>query len=230
MARPLAVVLVLERQPEVGDAGCARSVEQDVGGLDVAMDQAAGVCVVEGLGDCRHQLGRIAECEPSLPHSLGQVAPLDVLRHDVTEPVVGPADVIDRDDVRVVEPGECAGLGKVFLDVLRPGHSPGVGHLHGDGAVELLVTGEVNPPESALAELPDDPIAADRRGIALRAWRSRARALVSSTRWSPQRRLSRPHAALARSTRANRPSFRSRVSTRGSGPGRSSRPSGAQGD
>ena len=66
---PLAEVLVLERQPEVGHAGLARGVDQDVGGLDVPVDQAPGVGVVQGLGDGRHQLGRLAERQPALPRS-----------------------------------------------------------------------------------------------------------------------------------------------------------------
>ena len=57
----LAEVLVLQRQPEVGHERLARGVEQDVGRLDVAVDQAPGVGVVQGLGDRRHQLGRLPE-------------------------------------------------------------------------------------------------------------------------------------------------------------------------
>ena len=97
---PLAVVLVPQRQPEVGDARLARRVEQDVGRLDVAVDQAPRVGVVQRLGDRRHQLGRLPKGQPALPHPLRQVAALDVLGDDVAEAVVGPADVVDRDDVR----------------------------------------------------------------------------------------------------------------------------------
>ena len=129
----LAVVLVLQRQPEVGHAGLPWSVDQDVRGLDVAVDQAPGVGVVQRLGDGRHQLGRLAERRPALPQPLGQVAPLDVLRDDVAEPVVGPAHVVDRDDVRVVEPGEGAGLGQVGLDVPGPATRSGFGTLIATG-------------------------------------------------------------------------------------------------
>ena len=70
------------------------------------MDQPAGMGVVQRLGDHRHQLAPTRERRPALLHPLGQVAPLDVLRDDVTEAVVGPADVVDRHDVRVFELGE----------------------------------------------------------------------------------------------------------------------------
>ena len=57
----LAEVLVLEGQPEVGDAGFARGVDQDVGGLDVPVDQPPGVGVMQGLGDGGDQFRRIPE-------------------------------------------------------------------------------------------------------------------------------------------------------------------------
>ena len=109
----LAVVLVLERQPEVGHPGLVRGVDQDIGGLDVAVDQAPRMSVVQRLGDDRRQLGRLAERRPALPQPLGQVAALDELRDHVAEAVVGPAHVVDRHDVRVVELGQGAGLGQV---------------------------------------------------------------------------------------------------------------------
>ena len=51
----LAEVLVLERQSEVGDERLPRGVDQDVGGLDVPMDQPPCVSIVQGFGDRRHQ-------------------------------------------------------------------------------------------------------------------------------------------------------------------------------
>ena len=57
----LAEVLVLEGKPEVGDAGLARGVDQDVGGLDVPVDQPSGVGVMQGFGDRGDQFRRIPE-------------------------------------------------------------------------------------------------------------------------------------------------------------------------
>ena len=179
VAGSLTVVLVLQRQPEVGDARLARGVEQDIRGLDVAVDQAPCVGVMEGLGDGRHQLRRFPQRQPPLAYPRGQVAAFDVLRHDVAESVVGPADVVDRDDVRMVEPRERPRLGQVRVHVLRPGDLLGVGHLDGDRSVERVVAGEVDPPETALAEPPDHAVAADRRRVALRGGRGRSRLAVA---------------------------------------------------
>ena len=97
------------------------------------MDQAPRVGVVQRLGDRRHQLRRLPEGRPALPQPLRQVAALDVLGDDVAEAVVGPAHVVDRDDVRVVELGEGAGLGQVGLDVLGPATRSGLGTLIATG-------------------------------------------------------------------------------------------------
>ena len=98
----------------------------------------------------------------------------------------------------MVELRERPGLGQVLLDVLRPGDPLGVGDLDGDRSVELVVAGEVDPPETALAEPPDHAVAADRRGVALRAPKSKARIPGSP-------RVSRPRATVSFSRAAGAP-------------------------
>ena len=89
----LAEVLVLERQPEVGDARLARGIDQDVGGLDVPVDQPSGVGVMQGLGDRRDQFRRLPEGRSSLSDPGRQIAALDELGDDEAETVVGAAHV-----------------------------------------------------------------------------------------------------------------------------------------
>ena len=74
---PLAVVLILEREPEIGDPGLARRTDQDIRGLDVSMHQAARMCVVQRL--CHHgdQLDRLSERRPALFEPCRQVAAVD---------------------------------------------------------------------------------------------------------------------------------------------------------
>ena len=64
----LAEVFILEGEPEVRHAGLARRVDQDVGGLDVPVDQPSGVGVMQGVGDGGDQLRRIPEGRSSLFH------------------------------------------------------------------------------------------------------------------------------------------------------------------
>ena len=57
----LAEVLVSERKTEVGDTGFTRSVDQDVGGLDVPVDQPSAVGVMQCVGNRGDQFRRIPE-------------------------------------------------------------------------------------------------------------------------------------------------------------------------
>ena len=76
---------------------------------------------------------------------------------------VGAADVVDGDDVRVVEVGDGAGLGQVGFGVVGPGDQMGVRHLDRHGALQLVVVGQVDEAEAALAQQPLDAVAADVR-------------------------------------------------------------------
>ena len=66
----------------------------------------------------------------------------------------------------MVELGQDPGLGEVSLGVLGAGDPLGVGHLDRHRAVEVIVLGEVDAAEPALAEPPDHPVAADSPGEA----------------------------------------------------------------
>ena len=51
------------RQAEVGDPDVSLGVEQEVRGLDVAMDHSLTVGVVERIGDLRSRAGDLAEVD-----------------------------------------------------------------------------------------------------------------------------------------------------------------------
>jgi hypothetical protein len=55
---------------------------------------------------------------------------------------------VDRDDARVVEPGEGAGLRQIGCDILGAGDALRVGDLDRHGAIELVVASQVDPAES----------------------------------------------------------------------------------
>ena len=91
---------------------------------------------------------------------LGEVAPLDELHAEVALAVV-LADLVDRDDARVVEQRDGLGL------VLEPpqlgvvGQHAGLDHLEGDGPVEADLPGLVDDAHAAAAQLLLDLVVAE---------------------------------------------------------------------
>ena len=119
--------------------------------------------VVERLDHQGHDLRRLPEGRPTLLEPLREVAPGDVLGDDVAEAVVGPAHVVDRDDVRMVQPGEGAGLGQVRSDAHLTDDPLRVGHLDRHGAVELVILSQIDLAEATLAQQSDQPVPTDVR-------------------------------------------------------------------
>ena len=79
-------------------------VQKDVRGLDVAVDEPALVCEVERLRDLGAENERALGIERTGPQERLHVAALDVAHRDEQMPAL-LADVVDRDDVRVLERG-----------------------------------------------------------------------------------------------------------------------------
>jgi len=90
---------VAHGQPEVGDQH-ARAVDQDVAGLDVAMDDPGGVCGGEAVRDRGHH-GHDLTHRPRLRATpRPQRHPGDVLHRD-EQVTAHDADVVHRHHVRV---------------------------------------------------------------------------------------------------------------------------------
>ncbi len=168
-------VLVLEGQAEVGEERLVGGVKQDVGGLDVAMDQLVVVGMVRRLGHVSHEPRCFPEREGGRLHPLPEIAALNVFGDDVAKATRGVAQVVDRHDVRVVELGEDAPLGKIDLDVRGAGDLFRERHLDGHFAVKFLVLGQVHTTEPALAQQPDHLVAADGGGLITGRWPGRDR-------------------------------------------------------
>ena len=115
-----------ERDAEVGHEGGA-VVEQDVLGLDVAVDDVVPVRVVQGGGHLARDPHRVGHRQLLLPvHPVADGLAFDV-RHDVEEEAVGLAAVEERQDVRVLEVGGGGDLAQEPLGAddrgqLRPEH------------------------------------------------------------------------------------------------------------
>ncbi len=112
-----AEVLIFQGQPEVGERRDSRRVEQDVRGLDVAMEQVVSVRVMQRLAEDGDQFGGLGKGGPPVTKPVSQVAAIHILGHNVAPVVLGAAHVVDRYDVRVGEPGDDPGFAEVGLDV-----------------------------------------------------------------------------------------------------------------
>ncbi len=133
--------LLVERagDPEVGDLGRALAVDQDVLGLDVAVDDVARVGAAERAGDLDRVRERLVHRQPA--HAADAL--LERLALDVLEDDVGPALVLPgvdhADDVRVRELRDRAGLAAEALELVGVRRDLAVHELDRDLALERLV-------------------------------------------------------------------------------------------
>ena len=103
-----AAVAAAQGNAEVRQQRTAGIVKQDVFRLDVAVDHAAAV----GIGQGREQAAQDLACTGLVATeiALSQVAVGQVGHGVIRQPVGGPADVEDADDVRMVQPANGADL------------------------------------------------------------------------------------------------------------------------
>ena len=128
---------------EVGDLDPAVGGDEEVRGLDVAVDDAGGVRHAEGLGRLGEQVaGRLGVEGGTGPQERRERLALDELHHEVgargRRAVVERAGavVVDRRDPRVLQRGRVPGLGLEALAEQRVVGVLGLEHLHRDRAVE----------------------------------------------------------------------------------------------
>ena len=127
--------------------------------LDVAVDDAVAVREAERGEDLARVVDRDRDrAEAARDDQLLERPPLEVLHRDVVG-ALGLAAVVDRDDVRVREPGCVLRLAPEALDELLVVRVAVVEDLDRDAAAELLVLGEVDVRHPARAELARDAVA-----------------------------------------------------------------------
>ncbi len=155
--------------------------EVDVGGLDVAVDDALRVGVVERGQDAVHDVELLVErLQQVAVDRVAEVRALEELHRHVEEPVLLLAEVVHGDDVRVVEEGGRLGLALEALEGLVAGRRAHGERLQGDEAVEDGVLGLVDLAHRAVAELTDDPVLADALAVhSVTAGHARPRGLRS---------------------------------------------------
>jgi hypothetical protein len=147
-------------QTEVGDAEATVGVEQQIGRLDVPMDETTSVGVVETGGRFDPDLDGLFRREQDTGvERLAQAAAGQVLQHQVRL-VLLLAPVVDLEDVGVVEGGHRPGLGP---EPLEEGSVAGQGRmedLDGDPAMKRDVVGQVDVRGRTGPQCGDESVAA----------------------------------------------------------------------
>ena len=159
-ARPRQAVVLLDApgQAKIGDVGLSVAVNQDVARLEVAVQNAALMGVMDRPSHGSQHLsrarglhaGRRAAEAPALDQFHGEVV-LAVLL----------ADLVDGHDVGVIE--RCGGLGFALeaLNVGRGGELSGENHLDGDQAIEAQLQGLVHHSHAAARQFFQKHVVAD---------------------------------------------------------------------
>ena len=148
------------RDPEVDHPHVPTPLDEDIGRLDVAMDDAALVCSLQRAGHVDDDAERDVELQtPVALEDALQILSVDQLHDDEVDAIVR-AGVIDRRDVRVVKRGR----GTRFL--AEPRDEFGIGckaraeDFHRHIAIEKLVVRPVHERHAALTEWLDQAVAA----------------------------------------------------------------------
>ena len=149
-------------QAEVQDLDLAALVQADILGLDVTMDDPAGVGGIERVGDLngdRHDAGNL---QRSLLHEVTQRLAFHELHGDERQSVFGLADVVHDADVRMIERRSGFGLGQEPLPAVRIVRQIRRQELDRRLPVETCVFRQEHFPHPACAEPGGDAIVANR--------------------------------------------------------------------
>jgi hypothetical protein len=137
---------------EIAEVGLAVAVEEDVGRLEIAVDDALGVGGVQRLADAGQDLGRFGRGQGAGADAPHQRSAAHVAHHQERLAVL-LAEIVDRDDRRVLERGDGAGL------ALEAGAERGIVEqfarqdLDRHFAVEVRVVAEVDGGHAAASDL-----------------------------------------------------------------------------
>ena len=162
--------LVLDAgEPEVREPDAAVLVDQDVAGLEIPVQHALVVrCGKSGGEPSRHLGGLVGRQPADPPEQAGEVLALHELHREERE-AVHLGDVVHAADVRVGDlPGRAHLAPEPHEPVAVADERLGQ-ELQGHRLSEREVVGPVNLAHAALADQPDNPIAAAEHGSRLEA-------------------------------------------------------------
>ena len=140
------------RQPEVENLRLTSIGDEDICGLDVAMDDALRVCRVESVGDLNTQIKHRFDLQRLTSDSMPERLTLQQFHGDEGSPV-GFVNLIDGADVGVVQRGRGLGLPLKTAEGLSVFGELVGKELQGDVAAELQVFRLVHNTHPAAAQL-----------------------------------------------------------------------------
>ena len=190
------------RQPEVQNLHLSRARHEDVGRLDVAVDDALGVCGVEAFGDLHRDIQQALQIEALPRDPVLQCLALEDL-HDDERAAGVLVDLVNGADVPVIQGRCCPRLAVEAFERLRIGGGAVGQELDGDVPAQPQVFGPIDDAHSAGAELRRHAIVrdclADHGGGPTEGYTSTARNISApapdcgarSRRSSPSRRTPR---------------------------------------
>ncbi len=138
-------------QAEVGDFHSAALVEQNVFRLDVAMHDPFVMGELQGVANLRHDGQRILRRHFAGSNRLPQIHAVNEFHDDIKQPVA-LAEVVDADDIRMIQPGQRAGLAREPFGEGRIAAHFGRQDFHGHQSIEARLPRFVNRAHASLAE------------------------------------------------------------------------------
>lgn len=144
-------------EAEIEDFGVAARGDEDVRGLDVAMNDAAGMGGVERVGDVDRNVEERVELQRTCGDEVFESLAFEIF-HDDEGMAILRADFVDGADIRMIERRSGAGFAAEAFEGLRIVGNIFGKKLDGDEAAELEVFGFVDDAHPTAAKLVDDAI------------------------------------------------------------------------
>jgi len=133
--------------------------EEDVLGLDVAVDDPFGMCRRQRPAALKHDRARPLGIDGALSgEDVGKVFPLEILHDEIARSARGFAEVGDVDDVLVTDPRRALGFLTEARDDLGAPRQVLPEHLDRDALVDIAMEALVHESHAALADAASDHV------------------------------------------------------------------------
>ena len=145
------------RQAKVQHLHPALGCDDDVGGLEIAVHDAAFVRLLERRGHVAAKRGDLLFRQRATGNELRQRVARDELHDQEVEPVAA-VEIVNRGDVRVIQPGQRLRFASEPAPCRLVGQHARWQYFEGDVAIEVLVASAVDLAHAAFAQLGGDLI------------------------------------------------------------------------